>query len=450
LVNETDASIGSFGNGNTFKVETFKWVYNDLPAFKTEEYITTPKDYLARVEFEIQGYCSPSGVYEDYLSSWAKIGKDLMEDERFGKTLNRHGMVKELTEQINPDDSLTKKMTDAYYLIKKNMKWDESYGIGMSKTLKSISSKKQGSMAEINLLLINLLRSLGIEANPVLISSRFNGKINRFYPRIGSFNTVLALAKINGKNILMDATIAYLTPGQLTFNSLNGEGLMVSENRVEWIPLLSTEQYLSSTMANITIKEGQINATLMRSTKSLEALSKRQSIASEGKDKYIENYKKNNSEWEISDYTIENEDNADKALIEKISIANFNNIDVSADIIYLSSVLIDEIEKNPFSSEKREYPVDFAVPIARKYVLNITIPDDYEVEELPKNTSVKLPDNGASFSYLAQQVGKNIQITSQLKITRTMYPSSEYDYLKELYKNIIGKFGEQIVLKKKI
>ncbi len=449
-ISEDGASSAMFpGSTESYTIETYRWVYQDIPAFKVEEYITTPNDYLAKVEFELQSTQVPGVEYKNYLTTWEKLGKDLMESDNFGKALDRHGMVKELTDLINPNDSVEKKIEMAYNLIRQNMKWDDTYGrIFIDNSLKSVSTKKQGSMAEVNLLLVNLLRSVGVEAYPVLISSRSHGRINQFYPRINSFNTVVALAKVKGKNVLMDATIAYLKPGQLTFNSLNGKGLMVSKDRVEWVPLLSSEQYSSASMVTVEIKDAKISAKLVRSTKSLEALAKRQKIASDGREKYIENYKKKNSSWEISDYTIENDNNSNESLLEKITIDNFNNIDVSGDLIYLPSVLTDEVEENPFSSEKREYPIDFTVPRVEKTIFNIAIPEGYLVDELPKAISVTLPENAASFSYQVQQVGKNIQIVCQLKITRTRYLPAEYELLKEFYKNIIAKYGEQIVLKK--
>lgn len=449
-LNEPEITSRTFPGGGSYRIEGNRWVYQDLPAFKVEKFITTPNDYLAKVEFELQSTQFPGSMFKSYLSSWDQIGKDLMGDDNFGGALNRHGMVKELTEKINPSDSLEKKTEEAYNLIRQNMKWDETFGIYIDNSLKSVSTKKQGSMSEINLLLVNLLRSVGVDAYPVLISTRNHGRINQFYPRIGSFNTVVALAKVNGKNILMDATDAFLKPGQLTFNTLNGEGLMVSKEKVTWVPLLSTEQYLSQSLVTIEFKDGQLSAKMMRASKSLEALSKRQSIKSVGKEKYIEDYKKKNTNWEISDYKIENDDNTTDLLTEKITINNFNNIDVSGDIIYLPSILVDEVEENPFSSETREYPVDFTVPRIEKYSLTIAIPDGFLVDELPKGASVSLPDKAASFTFQIQQVGNNIQIMSQLKITKTLFLPNEYVLLKELYKNIIAKYGEQIVLKKKI
>ncbi len=433
-----------------YSIETKRWVFKDVPSFKDEKFITTPIDYMSKVEFDLQSTQFPGAMFKNYSTSWHQIGKELMEDENFGKAIDKHGMVKELTEKINSKDSVYFKIETACALIMQTMKWDESLGIFIDKNLKSVSTKKQGNMAEINLLLVNLLRSVGIEAYPVLISTRNHGKINQVYPRLSSFNTVVALAKVKGKNMLIDATKPFLKPGQLTLNSINGEGLLVAKDKIEWIPLLSTEQYSSTSVVAIEIKNEQIFAKMSRATKSMEAMYKRQSIASEGKEKFIENYKKKNNNWEIGDYTIENEINSNDPLIEKITINNFNNIDISGDIIYLPSVLVDEVQENPFSSETREYPVDFAVPRFEKYILSIAIPEGYDVDELPKGVSVTLPENAASFTYQTQKNQTNIQVVCQLKINKTTYLSDEYAHLKELYKNIIAKYGEQIVLKKKI
>ena len=151
---------------------------------------------------------------------------------------------------------------------------------------------------------------------------------------------------------------------------------------------------------------------------------------------------------EINKYEIVNENDIYKTLTEKIIVDNFNNIDVEDDIIYLPAILSEEEDENPFKSDIREYPVDFATPLLQKSIINIAIPEGYKVEELPKPTKVVLPNNDASFAYKAQQVGANIQVMAQLNIKKTLFLPQEYKLLKELFRNIIDKQGEQIVLKR--
>jgi len=423
-------------------------VYQDVPAFRNEQFITTPKDYLAKVEFELRSVNFPNSPIENYATTWEKIAQNLMESEDFGVALNRHGIVKELTEQIDQSDSLIVKITKAVGLIKKQMKWTEDYGIYTSKTLREALNKNQGNMAEMNLLLVNLLRSVGVDAYPVVFSTRKHGRVRQFYPMVYAFNGVLATVKVNGKNMLLDATTPFLNPGELAPAYINGSGLKIMDGRIEWIPLLNTEQYATVSMSSIKIEEGKLKAEIMQNNLSSSGASLRGKIAKKGKEQYIDDFKKNNSEWEIQNYTIENEDDYSKPVLEKISVENFNQIDASSDMIYLPSVLGSEKSTNPFMSETRLYPIDFAVPITEKYFLSIILPDGYQLEELPKSVNLSLLENAASFVYLARNVGSNIQVSSTFKISRISYTPGEYKLLREFYKNMISKLGEQIVLKK--
>jgi hypothetical protein len=436
--------------GTTFQyVNNYtRMVYKNVPAFRNEKYITTPNDYMAKVEFEIRSVKFPNSMIQNYSTTWAEIGKKLLEDENFGLALNRHGIVKELTEQINPADSVEKKIAVAYDLIKRNIKWDETHRIFTYNTLRAAFNKHEGNMAEVNLLLVNLLRSVGIEAHPVLFSTRRNGVVKMFYPMISSFNGVLACARVNGKNMLLDATSGFLKPGEIPTAYINGNGLKIMENKVEWVPLLNSEQIMISNMVSLNIVDNQVKGVVVKNSQSSSATILRGKIAREGKQQYIDNFVKKITDWEIKDYKIENEDDIMKSLVEKIEIENFNHLDASADIIYLPAIVTAEMEENPFKSDERKFPVDFAVPVNERNILNINIPEGYVVEELPASVVYVLPDNAAQFVYKSQQNGSIIQIFSQLKITKTYYQPHEYKLLKEFYKNMISKHGEQIVLKK--
>jgi hypothetical protein len=436
------------GTNNSYSNNCQRIVFQNVPAFKDEKYITTPKDYLARVEFELRSIHFPNSTVENFSSTWEKIAQLLMEDDNFGLALNRHGIVKELTEQINQADSLTVKINKAVQLIKKQMKWDESYGIYTNTTLREAFNKNQGNMAEINLLLVNLLRSAGIDANPVLFSTRQHGSVRLFYPMVYAFNGVLATVKVNGKDILIDATSSFNNPGEISPSFINGNGLKISDGKIEWIPLLNKEQFSTISMTNLKIENNQVTADIVQSNSSSSASNFRNKLAKTGKQQYIDDFKKNTSDWDIKEYVIENDDDISKPVIEKIKVDNFNQIDASSDMIYIPSIISSEKETNPFASDTRLYPVDFAVPINEKNILNITVPDGYQVDELPTEIKLSLPENAATFIYLARKVGSNIQVSSTLKITRTKYLPEEYQLLKEFYKNVISKYGEQIVLKK--
>lgn len=436
------------GSSYTYSTDFQRFVYKDVPAFKDEKYITTPRDYLARIEFELRSTKFPWTIIKTYSTTWKTIANEMLGTDYFGAALNRKGIVKELSEQIDPNDPPAKKVMLAYGLIKKHMKWNKRYNKYANTTLRAAYNKNEGNTAEINLLLVNLLRSVDIEAYPVLISTRSHGRINTFYPRFSALNSVIALARIDGKNLLMDATIAYLKPGELPYNDINGKGLVAVKDNAYWVNLLGSEKSYYTSMVMASIKDEQLIAQISRGYKSLLATSKRGSIAREGKEKYIENFKEKNADWEISEHEIKNENDITKTLTEKIKVDNFNDIDVDDDIIYLPAILGNNDDENPFKSETREYPVDFATPMYEKSIISIVIPEGFQVEELPTPTKVVLPNDDASFFYQAKKVGPNIQVMTQINIKKTMFLPQEYHLLRELYRNIIEKQGEQIVLKR--
>ncbi len=76
----------------------------------------------------------------------------------------------------------------------------------INSSLKKVLDDKKGNSAEINLLMASMLDKAGIEAHPVLISTRDHGFIRQNMPVVSQFNYVLCLAKVGDKNILLDAT----------------------------------------------------------------------------------------------------------------------------------------------------------------------------------------------------------------------------------------------------
>ena len=447
-ISESNNSSETFPGGGTYFAETNRYVYKDIPAFRNEDYITTPKDYLAKIEFEHLLTNIPGSFYKSYTTSWSQICDRMLDRDDFGRALNRKGIVKDLTELINLSDDVEKKINAAYYLINKKMKWNDYYGVYAENTLKSAYKDLEGSAAEINLLLVNLLRSVGVQSHPVLLSTRSHGKVNIYYPKQSSFNYVVVMAKVNGKNILLDASRDFLVPGNLPFNCINGQGLVVTKGKPQWVNLKSNENYTKNIAVMMSLGESGLSATMHRKTNGLGARDLRNKIAKDGKEKYIENYIEKQSEWEIEEFELENEANVKKPVVEKIKISDFSNIDVESDLIYLPAIVVDIESENPFTSELRKYPVDFAVPISSKYMITFTLPKGYAVDEMPKNASISLPNKDASFLFKIQKQNGVLQIYCVTKINKTMFLPEEYKLLHEFYTLVTEKLNEQIVLKK--
>ena len=86
--------------------------------------------------------------------------------------------------------------------------------------------------------------------------------------------------------------------------------------------------------------------------------------------------------------------------------------------------------------------------VKEQYVINLTIPTGYTVEELPEPTQVKLPEDAGVFRYLVSEKNGKVQITSKLYIKKNRFEPEEYQGLRQFFDLIVEKQGEQVVLKK--
>ena len=447
-INETSNSSMAHSNAGNYLVNRNRYVYKDLPAFRNEDFITTPLDYLAKIEFELLSANFPREGEKNFTLTWPQICNNLISSVNFGGQLTKHSFLSDIISGIDPSWSDEQKLNSAYEQLKKKMKWNGFYGIYINSTLSNAYKKGEGSTADINLMLVSLLKALKFEAYPVLLSTRSHGKINMLYPKQSSFNYVVVIAKLNDNYLLLDAVSDFTKPGELSFDCLNGDGLVVIKDMPKWIPLREGETFKKGISVVAKFTEDGLTAEMSRQSYSLTAQNLRNKIAGTGLKKYIDDYKNNQENWTIDDYKIENGLDPAKPVREKITISAFNNIDTEADMIYLPAILVEENIENPFTDEKRIYPVDFGAPKSTTYFLTMTIPEGYEPEELPESGLLKLPGNAGKFMYTSKSMNGMIQVYCQISITKTKFTPEEYELLRSFYGQIAEKLNEQIVLKK--
>src|SRR5690606_12665800 len=101
----------------------------------------------------------------------------------------------------NTDSEKTEAIFD---FVKNRMTWNERYGYDTRDGVEKAYANRTGNVAEINLMLVAMLRMAGLEANPVLLSTRKNGKAP--FPSRMRLNYVIASVMVDNKLQLLDAT----------------------------------------------------------------------------------------------------------------------------------------------------------------------------------------------------------------------------------------------------
>jgi hypothetical protein len=233
-------------------------------------------------------------------------------------------------------------------------------------------------------------------------------------------------------------------------NSLNDKGLMISETGYKWVDLYSKLPSNQSYTGQVTMNEDlEFEGKIISTYENFAALKIRKDIkAKTNLDEYKKDLETRFEGSEISDLQVENIDSLYKPVKLTMNIYMNDKITEGAGMVYFNPILIEREDENYFKKDTREYPVDFNYPFRKKYTFIITIPDGYDVAELPKPLKVALPEDGGKFSYLVGGIGKNITLNCELVINQTIFPTPNYLDLKKFYEMVVAKMAEQVVLKK--
>jgi hypothetical protein len=428
----------------------FRWAAVNVPAFKAEPFITTPRDYISKINFELAYTQYPSQPIKRYMGSWEDINKLYAESADFGDQVSGNAFLKRTVEEITagmvePEEKIAAIGT----YIKQNISWDETSWKFISKTLKKVLEDKKGNSAEVNLLFASMLDKAGISTFPVLISTRDHGFIREETPISSQFNYVVVLAMAGEKSFLLDATEKLLPTGVLPERCLNGKGFVVSKGGYKWIPLQSSARSKVVVNADLEItKEMDLAGKLQIDRGGYEGLAGRKRYFSRDEAEYVKNFVGSRS-WQISKTEITNTKEIQQPLKETYELVMNEQMTSAGDQIYLNPLFLYRIEENPFKLENREYPVDFGSPFERVYMCRIKVPEGYQVDELPKPKVLALPENAGRYTYSITQAGNIINVVSNFQINRSIFSQVEYPNLREFYNQVVAKQDEQVVLKKK-
>ncbi len=448
----TSSGYGS-NNSSSYKITQYHWVATDVPAMRDEKFIGNPDDFKLKIEFQLASYNVPGVTYQEVLGSWETINKKFIVDyDLFGNNMMPKGFYKdELADILNRYSEPEQRMAAIYSFVTAHTKWNGERGYIPDQNIKKTFQDREGSCADINALLISMLRAAEIDADPVMISTRDHGLVNPVYPILDKYNFLIAVARINGKQYLMDATADNYPVGMLPPRCLNYQGRVISQTNPGWVELQPQRgiEVMSTSNFNIT-EEGDLCGSILNKYTGYGALDKIQKLSEDGEDSYKEKLLSSNESWKVQEFEIEEGTSASDPFVETINLEIGEKAQVMGNLIYLDPIISGKMEDNPFKQEQRKMPVDFSFPINQYHTSSFIIPEGYEAEALPKSISFSIPDKSAIFKYIVQQNGPIIQVVTHLQQTRSLYSASDYGDLREFYSVMLAKQNEQIVLKKQM
>jgi len=448
-----EQNMVSFYGGGTMQIARTVFRTENVPALKTEKFVPTMGDYISKVEYELTSMAMPGQSFLNYSLTWPKIVMQLKGSDRFGGFLAPGDFVKTTLAGIIKAD--TKPDTVPFLIfdyVKNNIKWNNQIGIfGSQNGPKEVLEKKTGNSADINLTLLALLKEAKVDAAPIILSTRSNGK-HPGYPITSKFNNVIIDVKIGERHIFFDATSKNHTPDIVAFQNLNHEGYRIdfSTNNGGWVNTDEFKVSRRSISSYLTLdKENKLTGKMQLTCTDYDALDKRNQYSNAANEtEYLKQFRNDKTGLGIKDYKAENLDNPNEPFVESMDVMIDDNVEEAGDLIYFTPMLFERTKDNPFVIDDRKYPVDFGHPNEEVYRMTIEIPKEYKFDKLPQSEKISLLEDAASFSFVIGQEENKISLVSKISFKKAIYTIQEYHDLKELFSNIVRKQAEQIVIKK--
>jgi hypothetical protein len=444
---ETDCVTGAFGKADCVKN---RYVMENIPAFDEEEYMTTKSNFLSAIYFELSEYYTTEGLVK-VTKAWQDVEAELLLHDSFGKQLRKARGISDpaLKKALGAESDPLAKARIIYDFVAHHFSWD-----GVNSKYSLTDAKKayelgKGNVGDINLVLTGLLQANELEAYPVILSTRSNGTVTELFPVLTEFDYVVAQVAIDGKNYLLDATEPYLPFGILPVRCLNGKGRIIGKDVTGWIDLKPIEKRKKVITADLTLlPEGRLSGEVVMQEYGYASLELLEELGS-GSDASTHLKKlKSSSNAEITNYTLDRPVDASKPLTQRMTMS-LPIEGQEASIVYFNPFLFERLTENPFKLNQRLYPVDYGVALEVTVVLNLTLPQDMAVDEMPQNAALQLPLGGGKYLFNTSVMENKISITTSMSLNKPVFSAGEYKALKDFYERIIALEQSTVVLKKK-
>jgi transglutaminase-like putative cysteine protease len=447
-------SLSSVGGSSTEynNVSVTETVYEttakNVPALADEPYVNSLQNYIGKIDFELAAYKPRNGIPEFFNQTWEDVTKSIYESSNFGGQLDKSNYFEDDLARITSGlTGQNDKMQAIFEFVKKKMNWNENYGKYTSDDgVKKAYKDGVGNVAEINLILVAMLRKAGIPANPILVSTRRHGIA--LFPTKEGFNYVIAGVENNADVTLLDATEKYSLPDVLPLRDLNWEGRLIREHGSSTTVKLYPNKY-NTKIVSIQGKideVGSVSGIMRTNYYKLNALDYRKNYNNLSETDLISKLEVAHGNIEIEKIRIDNKDEIYEPIAELLKFSIENQADIISDKMYISPLLFLTVRENPFKQEERLYPIDYGSPWNNEIHILLELPEGYTVESKPENASYELPGSIGAFTLESELLGNKIKIDTNTKINTAILAPTQYADLKNLYKQAIEKQLEKIVL----
>lgn len=417
-------------------VVTERWIAYDIPAVEEEKFISTLDDYRAKIKFLLSEFGIPRQQLEN---SWEVVVARIRE-----KT-NPWESIRENKVAAAKGDSIAQALVAApeevvqdsiYRFLNERIQFSGTHRPFSTEPAKDVIGGEPADQAAINQTLVAMLRGAGIEANPVLISTRRAGKINMDFPSFYQFNGQMVQSRIGDQKYLMDASFPYSQPGLIPVDTYGSRGLVFKQDSFEWLDINPDKSIfdIDVEIDGDLHSDGTLSGKVEASQRGYLAQHIRQQKADGRSDAEIlrQTIFDGYPEIKLQNVQIANIDRYDQPVQISAAFEIENYATSFTDGLRFRPMVVGYRSENPFESTDRNFPITLNAPEKLDLSYSISLPAGFSVEGGVQSNEVSLPGADFEESYAMGQGKMNYEY--RINISQKDFSTDFFPQLYNLYK----------------
>ena len=197
------------------------------------------QDNCAGITALLKHYSMRGAAVVDYTRTWEQIDEMVLKSDDLGKQLQEHSpLAAELKEaKIEEIADMRQRAEAVAKLVLSKVEWNGRYEMSPANTEETLKNGG-GSNVDINMLLLQSLQDVGLNAAPVMLRMRNQGVLTMDYPSVQKYTTFIVGVVLPQGNLYLDASSA---DGH--FNALpellqvEKARLVLKDKKCQWVKL---------------------------------------------------------------------------------------------------------------------------------------------------------------------------------------------------------------------
>ena len=444
------ANSDNMSRPSSCKTNIYLFIGRNLQAMKKDDFVWNERDYVTKVTAELKSYASSRGNYQDVKKTWEQVDDILMQSSDFGLRLNDHSKFRDelAAAGIAGMSDLKEKMAATFKMLRQKLAWNGEYDL-LPHPASEVIKKGSGTSGDLNMILINMLGDVGVQAYPVVMSTRSHGRLPQTYPSLNKMNTFVVAVPNGASWLYLDATSADGYINVLSTNLYVDRARLLQKGKSgQWVNLQKVGEAKIQVMVVGSISsEGVITGERTALYTGNSAYDERRAFLEANDSAVFIARKAAECGMEISSCQMTGHREFAPSVKEEMNFTKQG--DVVADPIYINPFTDFPIRENPFVEEERLLPVEFPCNQNFNMTIRLTLPEGWKLDDEPQSTRITTEDKSISAHILYEvKDEKVLSIQVQFRQNDVIYYKKTYDTLRQLYDIFSSRSQDMLVLKK--